>query len=41
MDTCCPWCGDEVMGLVHPTNYDANLEAHAQECETFLAEQGL
>ena len=41
MDRECPWCGEDVMGLVHPTNYDRDLEAHVTECPEYLAEQGL
>ncbi len=41
MDRECPWCGEDVMGLVHPTNYDANLEAHVTECRPYLIENGM
>lgn len=40
MDTSCPWCGEDVMGLVSSTSFDSNLEAHVTECEEFIAEQG-
>jgi hypothetical protein len=42
---CCPWCGEKLYDPftgkdVTFENLDTALEAHAEECETFLAEQG-
>ena len=45
MDMNCPWCGEELYDpfsgqRATEEKYDRALEAHAEECEPFLAEQG-
>lgn len=46
MDNACPWCGETLYDPfsgrdVTSKTYDRALEAHAEECETFLAELGV
>lgn len=45
MDAKCPWCGEDLYDPftgqdVTDKTYDRTLEAHAEECATYLAEQG-
>lgn len=44
MDDKCPWCGEKLYdpftgGDVTMATYDRAIEAHAEECDVFLAEQ--
>jgi hypothetical protein len=47
MDNKCPWCGEELCDPFDPRElttwdrYDRAIEAHVEECEAFLAEQGV
>lgn len=42
----CPWCGELLTnpftGLeVRADDFDLSIEAHSQDCEPYLAEQGV
>lgn len=45
MDDKCPWCGEVITDpftgreVTTPHGWDRAIEAHAEECDVFLAEQ--